>query len=67
MLKETPLPTTVRPPALFKLSGRLRQFMAENHFRDGDKLPPGGLWRNPLAFPEQRPWGHSCPRRTGAP
>ena len=40
MLKETPLPTTVRPRHYQKLSERLRQFMAENHFRDGDKLPP---------------------------
>ena len=40
MLKETPLPTTVRPRRYQKLSERLRQFMAENHFRDGDKLPP---------------------------
>ena len=40
MLKETPLPTTVRPRHYQKLSERLRQFMAENHFQDGDKLPP---------------------------
>ena len=55
MLKETPLPTTVRPRHYQKLSERLRQFMAENHFRDGDKLPGAGsggvLWR----FPKQRP------------
>ncbi|MFQ9865922.1 MAG: FadR/GntR family transcriptional regulator [Bilophila wadsworthia] len=34
------MPTTVRPRHYQKLSERLRQFMAENHFQDGDKLPP---------------------------
>ena len=61
MLKETPLPTTVRPRHYQKLSERLRQFMAENHFRDGDKLPPEralaesfGVSRNSVRLLESR-------------
>lgn len=40
MLNDTPPSPPVRPRRYQKLSERLRQFMAENHFRDGDKLPP---------------------------
>lgn len=51
-----------------KLTERLRQFMEEGHFRDGDKLPPErGPCRILRRFPQQRPRSHPCPCRKRAP